>query len=230
MTSPNFKLLVSSLLQPRDLRMLDAGNEIASHLDELYDEKVQAGMPADRAFAEAWSQLGSPAQLKRDIRRAHGGNMKQRFVQMWAPALGTGFLAYAAQQVIGRAGVQTISIVVDGQYYAGFWQWLVLLLFTGAFGAYWSRQVGGDLRARIVAALAPSEVMAGLMLITAPIGFVAEVVLEHHVPYVFTHPLVFLTGVTWWVLVPAVPSLVGALPFLSGRGTRRSGTETPVTA
>ncbi len=230
MTSPNFKVLVSVLLQPRDLHLLEASNEIASHLDDLYEEKVQAGVPADRAFADAWSQLGSPAQLKRAIRRAQGDNMKQRFQQMWIPALATGFLAYAAQQAIGRAGVRPISIVVQGQYYAGFWQWLVFLLFTGAFGAYWSRQLGGDTRARLVAALAPTEVMLGIMALTAPIGFFAEVILEHRVPYIFTHPVVFLVGISWWALIPAIPSILGALPFLFGSATQEPDSQAPIVA
>jgi hypothetical protein len=64
--------------------------------------------------------------------------------------------------------------------------------------------------------MAPAEAMLAAMTVVLPIGFTMETIRYHRVPYALQHPGVLVAAVAMVVLLPAVPSILGAIPFLLG--------------
>ena len=89
-------------------------------------------------------------------------------------------------------------------------------MVTGAMGAFWSRQAGGNRSERIAVALAPSAVMAVVIISVMPIEILMSAVVNHEIAYVnvVRHPMLFFSGLISWVIFPAIPSLLGAIAFL----------------
>ena len=206
-------------LQLSHLRLSDTEREnvileITAHLEDLAEridvEKV-TGIGRERRIV---AEVGDWNELRKGIRRYKENAMRDRFRRLWMPALVTGIVAYTAQSLAGRFISWPRSFVINGMYYSYFWQWYVILLLTGAMGAFWSRQAGGSRRERIAVALAPSAVMALVMILVLPIDIVMSAVVNHETAYVLRHPILFLSGLTSWVIFPAIPCLLGALPFL----------------
>ncbi len=154
--------------------------------------------------------------------------MKQRLWQMWMPALVVGFLAFESQMVILRFGGTLQTYTIDDAYYVYSWVWLFTVAATGAFGAWWSRRKGGSLRERLSVAMAPWEMMAGLIAITLPLELVFQGIENHALPYAFTHPRVLGAGF-FWMLHPAIASFLGAAPFLFGNHRMVGGESDPIT-
>lgn len=146
--------------------------------------------------------------------------MRDRFRRLWFPALTVGFLAYTSEVLIARFVARPRAIQVMGHYYVYSWSWLVVVAGIAALGTFWSREMGGSVRERLIVALAPAEIMAAVIAIVLPLDFVIEAWVDRSVPYAITHPIVLLAGILW-MLHCAVPALVGASPFLFGE-TRHS--------
>jgi hypothetical protein len=80
---------------------------------------------------------------------------------------------------------------------------------VGAIAAYWSRRAGGTVRYQILAALAPAIALLGLFLLILPFAMIVV----HHVSH--TMRIGSFLGLTvTWVILPALPLLLGAAPFL----------------
>lgn len=139
--------------------------------------------------------------------------MNERFYRLWIPALSVGFIAYASQQFITRLSSRPQTIEIFGNYYVYSWAWLFLVLCLAGSGTWWSREMGGSRRERLLVALAPAEIMAIVIAIVFPVGCLVEAAVNHSVPYMITHPLIMLAGIAW-MLHCAVPALLGGVPFL----------------
>ena len=87
--------------------------------------------------------------------------------------------------------------------------WLISQPLVGAVAAYWSRRAGGAVRHQLLAALAPAIALLCLFVLVIPFS----IILDKHVPYHIRLSAYLVFTVTW-VLLPAVPLLIGAAPFL----------------
>ena len=148
--------------------------------------------------------------------------MKDRLRKIWLPALGTGFIAYAAQSIIAHLVAWPRVVRFSDSYLVYTWQWLLVLLITGALGAFWSRMMGGSIRDRVIVALAPSEILGAFVIALLPLDLTVEWVVGRQVPYALTHPMIVIAMLTWMVVLPAVPSILGAAWFLRQDGVSKS--------
>jgi hypothetical protein len=87
--------------------------------------------------------------------------------------------------------------------------WLITQPVVGAVAAYWSRRAGGAVRHQLLAALAPAIVLLGLFLLILPFA----IIVDKHVSRSDQLTGFFVLTVTW-VLLPSLPLLMGAAPFL----------------
>jgi hypothetical protein len=191
--------------------------EITGHLEHIavemgFDISVQDGATSQvLAAVKDWPKLG------KQIEKSKEREMKDRLRKIWLPALGTGFVAYAAQNIIAHLVTWPRVVRFHDSYLVYSWQWLLVLLFTGALGAYWSRMMGGTFRDRLIVALAPSEIMGAFVLVMLPISLCLDWAVGSQIPYALTHPTVVVAMLSWMVVLPAVPSMLGAAWFLRGR-------------
>ncbi len=196
----------------------DVFAEIVTHLELVVDELTAAGIDEQDARREALFQLGDEKRLLKRIQRERTSAMRMResFRRIWLPSAAVVCLTYWSQMVIYRFIAEPHAYHILGTYYATNWLWLATVICTGAFGAWWSRRLGATVRQRIVVALAPAEAMAIVIAVVLPIGMSLEAIVQRRMPYALSHPMIMLGGILW-MLHSAVPSLVGALPFLIER-------------
>ncbi len=207
----------------------DVISEIAMHLELVVEDCCSERLTAEETRHQVESSFGDKSRLLKGIRRAKEGGMKERLWRMWVPALSVGFLAFESQMVILRFGGNLRTYTVDDAYYVYSWVWLFTVAGTGALGAWWSRREGGSVRERLVVAMAPWEMMAGLIPLTLPLEFLVQGIVNHALPYAFTHPKVLGAGF-FWMFHPAIASFIGAIPFLFGQQGKSSEPSEPVTA
>jgi hypothetical protein len=191
----------------------DVIEEIATRLELAVQELASSGIDWNHAESLVLSRVGDWKVLLEGIQRNKGTSMKDRFRRLWLPGLVTGVLAYTALFLIARFGSWN-SIMIQGNYFPYTWPWYPALILIGALGAYWSKQAGGTRSERIFSAITPSTIMALVMFVVLPIEFGSSLIVEHQLPWVFYHPFVFVSGITAWVIVPGIPCMLGALPFL----------------
>ena len=192
--------------------------EISIHLESAVGELASSGVEEIQAEALVLGRVGDWKALLKGIQRSKESTMRDRFRRLWVPWLVTGVLAYTALFLIARFGGWN-SVVIQGNYFPYTWPWYPALILIGALGAFWSKQAGGTRIERVFSSIAPSTIMALVMFVALPIEFGRELVVEHQLPWVFYHPFVFVSGITAWVIVPGIPCMLGALPFLRGKAS-----------
>lgn len=195
--------------------------EITAHLESVSEELKMSGTDASQADHLALSQLGDVSRLCRRIQQDRTGLMRDRFRKVLLPAAIVVLMVYWPQIIIYRFVPEPRAYHIFGTYYAFSWGWLVAEACAGALGAWWCRQVGGNVRERVIVALAPAEAMGIVVALALPVGSITELYVDHRIPNVVSHPLMTLAALLW-VLHPVVPGLIGALPFLRGGRERVS--------
>lgn len=211
--------LVRERLQSLGLREAEREDviaEITDHLELVADNYRGEDLDEQDAVRHAIEALGNTRSLIKGIMKSKETGMRERFRRMWLPALCVGFFAYFSEVVLLRFIVRPQAVQVLGIYYAYSWIWLFVVALLAGFGAWWSRAVGGSVKERLVVVLAPAEVMAAVIAIILPLDCVIEAIANRSLPYPVRHPIVLLVGVLW-MLHCAVPSLIGAAPFLFDR-------------
>jgi hypothetical protein len=202
-----------------DIEREDVIAEITTHLELMADEYRSEGVDEDVARRRVLSQFGDSRRLLRGIRQTKERGMNERFRRLWLPGLSVGFAAYASQMMISRLITRPRAIEVLGNYYVYSWTWLLVVACIAGVGAWWSREMGGSPRERLMVALAPAEIMAAVIAIVFPVGIVIEGCVQRQVPYSLRHPAILLAGILW-MLHCAVPALLGGAPFLFGKNTK----------
>jgi hypothetical protein len=80
---------------------------------------------------------------------------------------------------------------------------------VGAIAACWSRRAGGTVRYQLLAALAPAIAMLVVFVLILPWAMILD---KHEAHHILLGGFLILT--LTWVLLPALPLLLGAAPFL----------------
>jgi hypothetical protein len=192
-------------------------NELASHMDELYEELKADGMDDSDATARVLAELAEGRGLGRRIRIAKEGAMNDRTRQFWVPGLASLFAASVFLTVFAKVSYLPHMLVVrSGVALMMYPAWLVAQPIFGAIGAYFSRRAGGNRTARIFAALSPSIALFALICI----GVIVQLVmagLGKPSDIGSMGSLAFVRAIFFALIVPSIALFLGALPFLRDR-------------
>jgi hypothetical protein len=180
--------------------------ELAAHLEDVYEQKLADGSDPSRAMELALGEVGHWRPLARGIERSKQESiMNNRSRQFWLPAL-----ISLSGSMIWMMALQIIDAKLrmpwkhSGLAYIPYVIWVATLPLIGTACGYLSFRAGSQRAARLTAAVFPSIVMAILWLV------LLVVVLLRRAPYPF-QALNFVYGFALWVIVPAVALGLGAL-------------------
>jgi|SRR5580704_487887 hypothetical protein len=193
-------------------------SELASHLEDCYEEFRTQGICKSEAVERSLEQVAAWPSLSGKIKRAKRKEemMNHRTKTLWLPALislTAAMVFLMASTIVARqpwvlAGrfinVPTSTTNTNYQM-AAYLPWLISLPLCGAVGAYFSCRAGGGRAARLVAGLFPWIALFGL------IGFLT--VIGRIVP--FQHQWIrFVTGLLLVSVPPGIALFLGVIPFL----------------
>jgi len=187
-------------------------SELSSHLDDLYTELVVSGVAEPAASAQCLQQLNDVRQIAVAAKQSQVLErvMNQRSRTFWLPGLVTLTLASVSLTVMQLFAFSRPRVYwVDGGNVAVGIFWLLSLLPCGALGTYLARRAGGSGWGSVVVSLFPSLTMLGVFCVVLPIGIFIE-----RNTYILHHLRYFGLALLAWTIVPAVPSVLGALPVL----------------
>jgi hypothetical protein len=194
--------------------------EIVRELSEYLEDHAAAlearRVQQDAAAREVLNSVSNWPKFREEIISAEteGTTMNYRTKALWLPALcaltlSNGLLAL--MQIFGTpAHFCWFGVGKSVQALCEFIvPWLISQPIVGAVAAYWSRRAGGTLRYQLLAALAPAIALLGLFLLILPWAMILEKPFEPKIRLA-----AFLILTVTWVLLPALPLLIGAAPFL----------------
>jgi len=191
--------------------------ELSEHLADHAAALEARGVAPDDAAQGALDTVSNWPAFRNEILSAETeeANMNYRTKALWLPALCALTLSnglVALMQIFGHPpdsywlGTAGWTMKVLSAYIV---PWLILQSVVGAIAAYWSRRAGGSVRYQLLAALAPAIALLGLFVLVIPISIMLK---EHGANHIRLSAFMIVTVV--WVLLPAVPLLIGAAPFL----------------
>jgi hypothetical protein len=190
--------------------------ELGDHLEDHAAALEARGVASDAAVREALDSVANWPAFRNEILSAETEEtiMNYRTKALWLPALGALTLSnvlLALMQVFGvPAHFYWFGIGKSVQALCEFIvPWLISQPVVGAVAAYWSRRAGGTVQYQLLAALTPAIALLGLFLLILPWAMIIE---RPFAPNVRLDAFLILT--VTWVLLPAVPLLIGAAPFL----------------
>ena len=150
--------------------------------------------------------------------------MNERTKNLWLPGMAMLFLSSVLLMFITRYGPLPVSVWLDSRVPLLLYvPWLAALPAFGALGAYWSRRMGGPVRARIAAGVFPVLMLAAAFCLLLPVAILVQ---GHGLRAMqwktFGAPflsalVIFLLG---WVVIPGAALLLGALPFLKNHSAQ----------
>jgi hypothetical protein len=192
--------------------------ELATHLEELFEEQRARGLSQSEAREQALREVCDWNRLNRRIQRAKREEkiMNDRTKQLWMPGLAAFWIAMGCEVALGKFSAGAISgghMFINTYNTAFFYSaWLLAQLACGALAAYLSRRAGGTRTARIGAALFTSAVLLTTMVIVITICAVGRAT---GLAFTTLDFMLLIKPVVIVVLVPSAAMLLGALPFLS---------------
>jgi hypothetical protein len=187
--------------------------EIASHLEEAYEEQRILGLPAVTAVDQVLREVDDWDDLVRRVHRAKRGEgiVNNRTKQLWLPGLASFWTAMICEISLGGDSL-TGNLFHSHETQLLYGMWLTGQLGCGALGAYLSRRAGGPRSARLAAALFTSSILVTTMAIVICICGVARAM---GLGFVSLEMTMLVKPVIVVILVPSAAMFVGALPFLS---------------
>lgn len=212
---PDWKAILRERLILNDLspeQQNETVAELASHLDDLYEQCRARGLGESEAIARVIHEVTDWRNLSKTIQRAKReegsmpGKMNTRTKHLWLP----GFVTLTGAVLLFAVCIRLSHPYIYHARHADAifdFPWLLTLPFCGAAGAYLSRRAGGSRAARLACSLFPAAVMlvamACIILLTHILGTDGAV---------STPALPTIISTT--ILLPGAFSLLGALPFL----------------
>jgi hypothetical protein len=189
--------------------------EFSEHLADHAAALEAHGVTSAAAAREALNSVSDWPDLRLKILAAETEEtiMNYRTKALWLPALCALTLSnvlLALMQIFGApAHFYWLGVGKSVQALCEFIvPWLLSQPVVGAVAAYWSRRAGGTVRYQLLAALAPAIALLGFFVLILPFA----IILEQGPHYIHVGGFLILT--VTWVLLPAIPLLLGAVPFL----------------
>jgi hypothetical protein len=190
--------------------------ELSEHLADHAATLEARGVARDAAAREALDSVSNWLELRKEILSAETeeANMNYRTKALWLPALCALTLSnvcLALMQIFHvPAHFYWFGIGKDVHTLCEFIvPWIISQPVVGAVAAYWSRRAGGTVRHQLLAALAPAIALLGLFLLALLWAMIIE---RPSAPKIRLAAFLILT--VTWVVLPAIPLLLGAAPFL----------------
>ena len=188
--------------------------ELGEHLEDHATALETRGVAREEAVEEALNSVSDWPGLRRDIVLAETEEttMNYRTKVLWLPALCTLTLSNVLLALMQIFGPLTHFYWLNPYmgmrpFYTFLVPWLILQPVVGAVAAYWSRRAGGAVRHQLLAALAPAIALLGLFALVLPF-----MLGEHGGHHIRLSAYLLMTAI--WALLPALPLLIGAAPFL----------------
>jgi hypothetical protein len=197
--------------------------ELAGHLEDLHEDLVRQGKSEPEALRSALNTAADWDELRREIQLSASEEVimnyrlgpagKRRFKTLWLPGACTIALSGILLRLLQMPSAPSPHVFwpQHGMPFVFYWQWFVCLPLVGAIGAYWSRNAGGKLLERALAASSPAVAWMCFPGLILPFVLVFQWIVYHSAPLV--PAALFLLG---WVVLPEAALLLGALPFLRG--------------
>ncbi|MGZ7056266.1 MAG: hypothetical protein ACXVK3_12115 [Candidatus Angelobacter sp.] len=185
--------------------------ELAGHLEDIYEAFLRGGAPPEAAFDRTVMQVNRRSEICLTLRILQEVLMTDFARNVGLPGLLTFALSMGIDMALEMAHVQPKTILLGNGLPLSLppIAWLCLLPFCGAAGALVSHRSGGSRLQRIAACLFPSAIMAAVLLII----FVAGFAISLFVPD---------SGWNWALAVPALAlwltgqAILTAVPLLLG--------------
>lgn len=208
-------------------------SELAAHLEDGYQNEIARGLGESEASQHVLSEV-QWNKLAREILRAtrKEESMNNRTRALWLPAIVNLFVATILLTLLEKLGVHprmihahialnyfakghpaTIKYLVPINPFIDMFPlpWLCTLPFSAALASVLSRRAKAPAALRLLAGLAPSLVLLAVFVAMSleleldrwqfPAGF----------PLEFSY---FALSALGWIVLPAIPLLLGTLPFL----------------
>jgi hypothetical protein len=200
----------------------DVIEELAAHLDDVYEDLRKAGLSEEESIQRSLSEVKDWRNLRRKIQiaRRKENVVPQRVTQFWLPSFVTLSLSMIVLSLIGifvhahriepRSGWS--MMVPPATIYM---RWLLSLILIGAIGAFLSQRAGGSQRAVFFSIVFPVMPYLAFFLVELPVMLLFNDQLAH----IIMLPALF-AGLVAWVLIPGAALLAGGLPaqlYLSRR-------------
>jgi hypothetical protein len=204
----------------------DVIEELAAHLDDVYENLRKEGLSEEESFQRSLSEVKDWRNLRRKIQiaRRKENVVPQRVTQFWLPSFVTLSLSMIVLSLIGifvhahriepRSGWS--MMVPPATIYM---RWLLSLILIGATGAFLSQRAGGSQRAVFFSIVFPVMPYLAFFLVELPVMLLFNDQLAH----IIMLPALF-AGLVAWVLIPGAALLAGGLPaklLLSRRPSTR---------
>jgi hypothetical protein len=197
--------------------------ELAAHLEDLYAQYREQGVPETCAVASALKEVSDWRELGRKIRRARRkeNEMNQRTKAVWIPGLISLTVASGVLALLQVWGVRPYIVWTrSGLALLFYIPWLIAQPAFGAIGAYISRRNGGTSSERLTAGLLPAAAMLAAFCFFFCLAIVLNIITNGHEITLIGLSLYIAS----WAVIPGCALALGALPFLSDR--RRVAPET----
>lgn len=219
---PDWRKLVAEKLDGTDLlpqQKQEIAAELASHLEEVCEERRAQGLPESEAAWQALSEVFDWNELARRIHRAkrEEGTMNDRTRHLWLPGLASLSVAIAVEVVLAQLSYRPHMILRAHVTQLMYVLWLVAQPVCGAVGAYLSRRAGGTRPARLAAGLFPSGLLLTAVLIVVTINLTLRATGLGSPDLGPPNVAMFARAIATVILIPGGAMLLGALPFLSDR-------------
>ena len=200
----------------------DVIEELAAHLDDVYEDLRKAGLSEEESIQRSLSEVKDWRNLRRKIQIARRKETvaPQRVTQFWLPSFVTLSLSMIVLSLIGifvhahRIGPRSgwSMMVPPATIYM---RWLLSLILIGAIGAFLSQRAGGSQRAVFFSIVFPVMPYLAFFFVELPVMLLFNDQLAH----IIMLPALF-AGLVAWVLIPGAALLAGGLPaqlYLSRR-------------
>jgi hypothetical protein len=214
---PDFAALVSERLALPGIdpqREAEIRAELSAHLEDAYTDARAQGHTDEESVHLAlegidWTELARQVNAA----TAEGGTLSHHMKSLWLPGLtmlgcsatfllGVGWL-FPGEWWANRSGGADVAAATGA---------ILLYVLLGAFGAAWSRRVGGTWRERLGAGLLPVALHVAVAVLAIVAGIFTE--FQQHPEHAFNLQLRVLVV---FVIVPGLALSIGAAPFLRAR-------------
>jgi hypothetical protein len=197
--------------------------ELASHLEDSYDEHLRAGVTEEIALQRTLSDIKLGRENWLALRLLKEDTMTGFSRKIGLPGLLTFAVAMAFAWALDLAHIQPKTVFLsNGLFLSLPITWFCLLPFCGALGAFVSRRSGGSRLDRMIASAFPAVLMGIVLLLIFAAGWMVSLFVRD-------------SGWNWAVAVPGLAvwlvgyAILTAIPLLAGAAVAERAKKMPGT-